>query len=266
MKFYYRTSVLIAIIGISLAWLIPSVKASAFVPDRTYYEKRGDIVWEVPTTFKIIALTFDDGPDPEYTPEILDILKKNQAKATFFLIGQHMEEYPEIVKREVEEGHEIENHTFSHIVLQQMTNESFMNDINRADQLIQKYQPSSVKMFRPPGGGLNLNETVIDSLRKEHFEIVLWTWHQDTEDWKRPGVGRIVNTVTKNAKNGDIIILHDAGGDRSQTVAALKQFIPQLKARGYQFVTVKELLSTCPKYQFLFKDENQLSPNWPVQN
>ncbi|WEG10823.1 polysaccharide deacetylase family protein [Pullulanibacillus sp. KACC 23026] len=260
MRTHYTWLFMIVVTFVISFWLSLFNPALAFIPDRSYYEKRGDIVWEVPTEKKWIALTFDDGPDPTYTPEILDILKEYHAKATFFVIGKHILEHPNLVQREVMEGHDIENHTFSHIRLQQMTNETFLKDIKMADKTIDQFQPYRVKLFRPPGGALNLNEDIIEALKENHMEIVLWSWHQDTNDWKRPGASRIAQHVIKNAHNGDIVILHDAGGDRSQTVNALKQILPELEKQGYQFVTVSNLLRTCPKYQFLFQQENPLSP------
>lgn len=262
----HKFFVCLMVFGLLFSWFfVKSVpKAHAFVPDRAFYEKRGDIVWDVPTTKKWIALTFDDGPDSTYTPMILDTLKKYHAKGTFFLIGEHILEYPDLVQREVQEGHEIENHTFTHRLLTKMSNEEFMNDIKKADKSIEQYQPSSVKMFRPPGGALNLNKPIIEALREEHYEIVLWSWHQDTKDWQRPGVQKIFQHVIKNAHNGDIVILHDAGGNRSQTVKALNIFLPELENEGYKFVTVSKLLKSCPRYQFLFKhEENDLIPSSP---
>lgn len=235
---------------------ISTATASAFVPDRKYYEKHGDIIWEVPTKQKLIALTFDDGPNVTYTPEVLNVLKKYHAKATFFLIGEHILEHPNLVQKEVDQGHEIENHTYQHIQIKKMSNQAFLEDVNRADRLIRKYQHSPIHLFRPPGGALN--KPIIKDLRKEDYEIVLWSWHQDTEDWKRPGAKKIALHVIKNAHNGDIVIMHDSGGNRSQTVKALKIIIPTLQEKGYKFVTVKELMKSCPRYDFLFQKENPL--------
>jgi peptidoglycan-N-acetylglucosamine deacetylase len=258
---FKKITLSIAFLIIGLFFLKPS-SASDFVPDRTYYENRGDIVWDVPTQQKYIALTFDDGPNVTFTPEILDVLKEYNAKATFFLIGQHMVEHPDLVTREVNEGHEIENHTFTHIRLTRLPDEAFLKDVEKAEDEIQRYQNyDSLHLFRPPGGALN--KPVIDSLRKANYEIVLWSWHQDTEDWKRPGANRIARHVIKNAHNGDIVIMHDSGGNRSQTVKALRTILPTLEEQGYQFVTVSDLLKSCPKYQFLFKYKNGLTPSIP---
>ncbi len=226
-------------------------EAAGFIPDRNYYETRGDIIWEVPTKEKMIALTFDDGPNDTYTPEVLDILNEYHAKATFFLIGEHIKQFPNLARREVLEGHEIENHTFTHVVIEKMSDQEYLADISKTDKLIQTFQTSPLRLFRPPKG--HLSASIIKALRKDHYEIVLWSWHQDTRDWERPGVNRIANHVIKNAHNGDIVIMHDSGGNREQTVKALKIILPTLEKQGYQFVTIRELLESCPKYKFLFK-------------
>ncbi|HSU80675.1 MAG TPA: polysaccharide deacetylase family protein [Candidatus Angelobacter sp.] len=244
-------------------FIIKPTTAESFVPDRTYYENRGDIVWDVPTQQKYIALTFDDGPNITYTPEILDVLKDYNAKATFFLIGEKMVEHPELVTREVKEGHEIENHTFTHVRITRLPDKAFLKDVEKAEAEINRYQNDSLHLFRPPGGALN--KQVIDSLIKANYEIVLWSWHQDTEDWKRPGANRIARKVINNAHNGDIVILHDSGGNRSQTVKALKTILPTLEKQGYKFVTVSDLLKSCPKYHFLFKNHVDLAPDYMSQ-
>jgi polysaccharide deacetylase family sporulation protein PdaB len=248
---------LLSICILALIVLFPR-SVHGFVPDRSYHEKQGDIVWEVPTRMKVVALTFDDGPDPVYTPEILDILKKNHAKATFFLIGNRIKRYPKLVERETAEGHELGNHTFTHKRLSQMSRTQFINQTDKTQNLIQSYQLSQVKLLRPPGGTLSKN--AIDLAREGKFEIVLWSWHQDTRDWANPGVNRIVQHIQSNVRNGDIILMHDAGGDRSQTVHALNIILPQLTKRGYRFVTITQLMRTNPKYQALFYKDFRLLP------
>lgn len=236
-------------------------KAEGFIPDRRYYEKHGDIIWEVPNKKKIVALTFDDGPDPRYTPKILDILKENHVKATFFLIGYRMQKYPDIVRREVEEGHELGNHSYTHQNLANLPKAKFLNEINQTEDLIHSYQIPHVKLLRPPLGLLSKNS--INMARKENFEIVLWSWHQDPRDWANPGVYQIFHHVRSHLHNGDIILLHDAGGNRLQTVQALKKILPTLKKQGYEFTTVSQLLRTDTKYKALFYDDlDDLIADW----
>jgi len=216
--------------------------AAAPKKGRFYYEKRGEVVWEVPTDEKVIALTFDDGPDPEDTPQILELLKQYEAKATFFIVGKKAEAYPELVTREGAEGHELANHTYHHMYFNRSFSEQKITDeISRAEQIIHKLSGQKPRLFRPPGGFYN--ESLVRSAKKAGYMVVMWSWHINTRDWDRPGVGKIADTVLNNAKNGDIVLLHDWVEGKSQTVEALKQILPELKNRGYRFVTISELLT-----------------------
>lgn len=252
-----KTLKLIGISALLVSMLIQFSQQAlaAFVPDRSYYEPRGQIIWDIPTKEKVVALTFDDGPSETYTPQILDILKEYHAKATFFLIGKHLEAFPDIVKREVDEGNEIENHTYTHVKLTRMADDDFIKDVEKSEELIQRYQKSTIELFRPPAGALNKH--IIEALTDKNYRIVLWSWHQDPRDWARPGVRHIVKHVIENIHNGDIIIMHDGGGNRSQTVKALKILLPKLEQEGYSFITVKELLKKDPRYKELFKNEKK---------
>lgn len=210
--------------------------------NRAYYEARGEVVWEVPTDEKVIALTFDDGPDPEDTPLILDLLRQYEAKATFFTVGNKVERFPELVRREVTDGHEIANHTYSHMYFsKRMPATRIRQEIERAEQVIYAASGQRCHLFRPPGGFYsdNLVHTVTDG----GYTVVMWSWHQDTRDWDTPGVSKIVDRVLNHVKNGDIILFHDYVEGKSQTVEALKEILPELKKRGYRLVTVSELLS-----------------------
>ncbi len=209
---------------------------------RPYYETRGDVVWEVPGDDKVLALTFDDGPDPVETPLILDILKQYGAKATFFAIGSKVRQHPEIAKREIEEGHEIANHTYNHRFLSSaaFTPEQIREEISRTQQSIFLATGQKANLFRPPGG--MFNDRVLEEAKRERLQTVLWSWHQDTRDWARPGVGHIVRKVLRNARGGDIVLLHDYVSGSSQTAAALAIILPELHKQGYRFVTVSELM------------------------
>ncbi|MBP1996560.1 polysaccharide deacetylase family protein [Paenibacillus eucommiae] len=210
--------------------------------NRAYYEGRGEVVWEVPTDNKLVALTFDDGPDLENTPLILDLLKQYDAKATFFLIGNKAERSPELVKREVKEGHELANHTYSHSYLNQKTPLSKMkSEIKHAEEIIASITGQKCNLFRPPGGFYH--EKLVNLAKEEGYTVVMWSWHQDTRDWDRPGVKKIVDSVLNHTRNGDIVLFHEYVEGKSQTIDALKIILPELKQRGYQFVTVSELLS-----------------------
>lgn len=208
---------------------------------RPYYEKRGEIVWEVPTEEKIIALTFDDGPDPEDTPQILDLLHQYGAKATFFVIGEKAERYPDLIKREVAEGHELANHTYTHMYFTRGVKESNMRDqLMRAEEAIHRVSGQKPHLFRPPGG--YYNDPLIQIAKQEGYTVVMWSWHINTMDWNTPGVNHITNKVLNNSRNGDIVLFHDYVEGKTQTIEALKRILPVLKSRGYRFVTISELL------------------------
>ncbi|MCY7477040.1 polysaccharide deacetylase family protein [Paenibacillus larvae] len=210
------------------------------VKGRDYFEPRGDIVWEVPMGKKMMALTFDDGPDPDETMQILDLLKQYEAKATFFLIGNRVIRYPDLVKREASEGHELANHTYSHAYFNRASKERMIKEIKDAEEAI--FQASGVHtcLFRPPGG--YYNQILVDVCKANNYTPILWSWHQDTVDWKTPGVKKIVNKVLNNARGGDIVLFHDHVEGSTQTIEALKQILPELKKRGFRFVTVSELM------------------------
>jgi polysaccharide deacetylase family sporulation protein PdaB len=206
--------------------------------ERSYYESRGEIIWEVPMNEKLIALTFDDGPNPVTTPQILDLLKKYDAKVTFFVLGKQVDRFPDVVKRETKEGHEVANHTYNHICFNKnIRSDVITKEILRAEKSIQAVTGKKSPWFRPPQG--HYNDLVVHSVKKNGYTVVMWSWHQDTKDWSSPGVHRIVNKVLRNARNGDIVLFHDYS---TQTVEALKKILPELKKRGFRMVTISELL------------------------
>ncbi|WP_018130164.1 polysaccharide deacetylase family protein [Effusibacillus pohliae] len=214
--------------------------ATAQSKGRFYFEARGDVVWDVPTDQKVIALTFDDGPNPRYTPQILDLLKQHHAKATFFVTGLRVQKYPELAKREVLEGHELGNHTYSHPSMRQISSEKLQDELTKANQVINHVTGQQTHLFRPPGG--HYDETIVNTAKQAGYMVVMWSWDQDTRDWGRPGAEKIVRTVLSNIHNGDIVLFHDHGGNRNQTIAALREILPELQQRGYRFVTISELL------------------------
>lgn len=200
-----------------------------------------DVVWAVETEEKVISFTFDDGPDPIFTPQILEILKKNDVKCTFFTVGRQIVRFPEVAQKIAAEGHEIANHTYSHPYLDNIDLGQFKGELEKAHQTIVQYTQFQPTLFRPPGGFYN--KEIIDIAKKEGYKIILWSWTQQTRDWANPGTEYIINKVLTNAKNGDIVIFHDCGGDRTQTVQALEPIITGLKEKGFQLVTVSELLT-----------------------
>ncbi|VBB05000.1 polysaccharide deacetylase [Lucifera butyrica] len=191
---------------------------------------------EVPTSRKVVALTFDDGPLNTSTPKILQILREKGVKATFFVVGERVEKYPMLVRQEAAEGHEVGNHTYSHPKLRGLNRQEIDKEIEKNETLISQVAPRPT-LFRPPEG--KYSKTVLEDARERGYIIVLWSI--DTKDWRCPPVGDIVDSVLKNVKPGSIILLHD-GKYPSPTPEAVDCIIDSLKSRGYEFVTVSELL------------------------
>ena len=180
---------------------------------------------------KYVLLTFDDGPDAKYTPQILEILKSYDAKATFFEVGQNVVKHPDLTKQIHEQGHSVQNHTWSHPDLRKLSSASLKNQVAKTDQAIRAQTGYTPRCLRPPYGGVNkvvLQHT--DSLDK-----VIRLWTVDSHDWERPGTSVIVKRVLTGVKDGSIVLMHDGGGNRSQTVAALPTILKTLKAKGYGF-------------------------------
>ncbi|KRE99552.1 polysaccharide deacetylase [Frateuria sp. Soil773] len=197
-----------------------------------------------------IALTFDDGPDPEWTPQILDILKAKHVPATFFIIGENAEMSPRLVQREVEEGHDVGSHTFTHPNLGDSPPGIVALELNATQRLFEALTGRSMRLFRAPYFG-DAEPTTADELvpiqiaqKMGYISVGL---HIDPDDWQRPPADRIVQSVLDQVakqspdRQSRVVLLHDGGGERSQTVIALPRIIDALRAQGYQFVTVSEL-------------------------
>ena len=186
-----------------------------------------------------IAITFDDGPHPVYTPIILDILKEYGVHATFFLIGENAERNPDLVKRIQQEGHEIGNHTYLHKNLKENAAGCIYEEITKAEETIIRIADQRTKLLRPPGG--LYDQQVCETARRLDYDIILWT--VDTLDWKHPKAEEIVSKVESSIRCGDIILCHDfIGGAPSPTPDAIRRIIPDLLKRGYEFVSVSELI------------------------
>jgi Predicted xylanase/chitin deacetylase len=189
---------------------------------------------------KKIALTFDDGPHPRHTEIILDILKKYDIKATFFVVGRNAMIHSEIIKREIREGHEIGNHTYSHINLLKEQCNIAESDILLTENALYEICEYRPKLLRPPGG--KYGETACLSAKKLDYRIVLWTI--DSKDWSKPPAEKIAETILETTASGDILLFHDFIAGISPTPQALEIIIPELLKRGYNFVTVSELISS----------------------
>jgi peptidoglycan/xylan/chitin deacetylase (PgdA/CDA1 family) len=188
---------------------------------------------------KVIALTFDDGPWPNTTSQVLDILKENKIKATFFLIGRNLKNFPQIAQQVVADGHALGNHTWHHW-RRQMIEFAAAREIEDTAALMYKTTGVKTALFRPPNGFLS--NGLADYARRRKEVVVLWS--VDSGDWRGHGVSveGLVNHVLEKAKPGAIVLMHDGGGDRSLTVQALPKIIEELTHRGYKFVSVPELL------------------------
>lgn len=216
---------------------------------------------ELPTSFVIqqtgdhdglVALTFDDGPDPVWTPKILDVLKRENVSASFYIVGQNGQAHPNLVKRIVNEGHDIGNHSFTHPNMGELPESLNTIELNATQRLIQSLTGRSTNLMRPPFLGdtqpKTKDEAAVIVLAK-HLGYLIIGLHVDPHDWARPGKDEIVRRTVEGITNksldpderGQIVLLHDAGGDRQQTVDALPQIIQRLKAKGYRFVTTSEL-------------------------
>lgn len=199
---------------------------------------------------KVIALTFDDGPWPESTAKVLNILKENDVKATFFVVGQNVKHYPDLVKRVVAEGHTIANHTWHHWY-HFMNPQTAAYEIDNTTNLIFQLTGVKTNMFRPPGG--NMHNGVAAYARNSKYATIMWS--SDSMDYSRPSVPRLINNVFRAAKPGGIVLMHDGGGNRSQTVQALPTIITNFRKQGYSFVTVPELLEMQDKDQKLIANK-----------
>ena len=198
-----------------------------------------NIINQVQTDQKVIAITFDDGPNPYYTPQILEIFQKVSGKATFYMIGQQMNEQPAIVEAVVEQLHEIGNHTYSHPKLTELNQDNASKELNQTDMFIREMTGESPATFRPPY--LDFNERVASLTEKLDYKVI-GALNLDAQDWEQPGVDHILETTRKHIKNGSILIFHDGFGDRSQTIEAVRILVNELHTQGYRLVTVSELL------------------------
>ena len=187
---------------------------------------------------KKIALTFDDGPHPRITREIISILREYGVTATFFVIGQNADNYPETMKLLADSGYEIGNHTYSHKNLKKLSENEVVEEFRKCNEALAKFGVEPTLM-RPPEGFFT--EDVIKVSRGMDYDIILWSI--DTMDWAHTPSSDIVKNVIDNAKGGDIILMHDYLSGYGGTCEALRVIIPELMGRGFEFVTVSELIS-----------------------
>lgn len=214
---------------------------SAVLPENDVF---GRVFYNMQTTQKIVALTFDDGPNPPYTEQLLDVLKENHVSATFFLIGQNVEKHPELVKRIAAEGHQLGNHTYHHMDLLKADRKLIADEVDRTNQAIIAASGITPHLVRPPHGFRD--PVVMEMMAERNLKVVEWSVM--SRDWLNPGVDTIVERTISKVKNGSIILLHDGDGiaaqdSRAQTIEATRRIIQILSAQGYKFVTVDEILA-----------------------
>ena len=195
--------------------------------------------------FSLVALTFDDGPNPEYTPLILDTLKAKGIHATFFLVGEEVERYPDLARRIVEEGHEVGSHTYSHRNMMGLQADLVRQEIIRAEDAITRACGEPPRLFRPPRG--LYDGRLVEQLRERRYALALWSI--SSMDWAETSEASMVHRLSRIVRNGDVVLFHDSGGiiandggSRINTVRALPHVIDRLRDRGFAFVTVSQLM------------------------
>jgi peptidoglycan-N-acetylglucosamine deacetylase len=184
-----------------------------------------------------IAMTFDDGPSAQLTPKLLDILKERGIKATFFVVGRNVAEYPDIVRRMADEGHEVANHSWSHPALTKLGAESLRKQIESTNEVIAKTTGKRPVLMRPPYGATS---AILNKRLSEQFGLKVILWSVDPLDWKYRNSNRVYNTITQNTQPGSIILVHDI---HATTVAAMPATLDALLGKGYKFATVSELIA-----------------------
>ncbi len=195
-----------------------------------------DTYTRVKTSRKVIAITFDDGPHPENTPRLLDMLKEREIKATFYVVGNMVKYNPQLLRRMIEEGHEIGNHTVSHGNLARMSDEALLAELRAAHDQIMNETGVVPRTMRPPGGAIKSEQKKL-MMEKLGYPTILWS--VDPEDWKRPGPAVVTSRLVSGAAPGGILLVHDL---HKPTVDAMPSTFDQLLEQGYEFVTVTELI------------------------
>ena len=191
----------------------------------------------VNTSRPVVALTFDDGPHPELTPQLLDILRQQGVRATFYVIGRNVDAYPEIARRIVAEGHEIANHTYNHPHLTKVGAARLDSEMTRTTDAIMRATGRRPTNMRPPYGAINPRvEQAI--LQKHNLDVIMWS--VDPLDWRRPGAEVVRQRLVEGATPGGILLAHDI---HPGTIEAMSGTISDLKAKGYGFATVSQLLA-----------------------
>lgn len=212
--------------------------------DQAILTRRGTI-YRVKTDKKRVLLTFDDGPSPEWTPQVLAELKQENIKAVFFMVGHHVQKYPEIARQVADEGHTIGNHGYAHSVMLYYTPAEIEEEIKYTEHVIRKITGQTTKYFRPPKAWLR--RKIKEKIKSMGYETILWSLN--SKDWVSFNHKLIVKYISKNIRNGDILLFHDSGnvsktegGTRRQTVKSISLLARTLREKGFKFVSIEELI------------------------
>lgn len=212
--------------------------------DQAIFTRR-DTIYRIKTKEKKVALTFDDGPSPVWTPQILDALKKTNTKATFFMIGHHVQKYPDIASRVVKEGHAVGNHGYAHSVVLYYTPAEIEEEIKYTEHVIREATGYTTRIFRPPKAWVKSD--IKKKIKSMGYDVVLWSLN--SKDWVNFNHKAIVSYILRHVRAGDIILFHDSGnvfslegGNRQQTVKAMPLLIQGLQEKGFALVTLGELM------------------------
>ena len=234
---------IVSILGAAFLFILAGIYFCLFF-DHAVLTRQGTI-FHVSTLGKKVALTFDDGPSPIWTPRILDILKKEEAKATFFMIGHHVQQYPDVARCVAREGHLIGNHGYAHSVLLYYTLAEIEEEIKYTEIVIKNITGCTTQFYRPPKAWMTTS--IKRKIKSMGYDIVLWSLN--SKDWVSFNHRHIVKYFQSKIRSGDILLFHDSGnvfsregGDRTQMVKAVSLLIHNLKHQGFQFVTVEELI------------------------
>jgi peptidoglycan/xylan/chitin deacetylase (PgdA/CDA1 family) len=228
-KVLRRGAILLVLIGATLVGLREVVNSSTF-------QLFGDYVARVDTEEKVVAMTFDDGPDPRHTPRFLDVLDHHRVKATFFMIGRNVERYPEVARDVLRRGHEIGNHSYSHPKLVLMTPRRVRKEIEDTDALLRGIGVAGPIHFRPPHAA----KFIVLPLVLNDLQKLSVLGDVDPQEWKRPSAAVMTETILRQVRPGSIIGLHDPMG--ADSLETLQRVLPALAAQGYRFETVSALV------------------------
>lgn len=229
--------------------IILAVALAGFAALTVFFDQavlvRKDTFYRAAVQDKVVALTFDDGPSAEWTPLVLDELKKAGVKATFFMLGTHVRLFPAVARRVAAEGHEIGNHSLDHHGIFFYTVAEAEREVREGEKAIREVTGITTTYFRPPKAWINNEEKA--AFARMGYRVVLWSLN--SKDWVTFDDKYIVSFLARNVRPGDIILFHDSGsvvgvegGDRHETVSAIPRLVEKLKARGYRFVTISEML------------------------